>query len=331
MKRALITGITGQDGWYLSRLLLAKGYEVHGMTRRSNEGLQTVVQTLDDVVTLPNHVTLHTGDLAEKASLLQIMSRVQPDEVYNLGGQSQVRVSFEQPEYTADVVATGTLRLLEAIRECRKSSSVPTKYFQAGSSEMFGTAPSPQNEATPFRPRSPYAVAKCAAHWYTVSYREAYGLFTCNGILFNHESPQRGENFVTRKITRAVGRIKVGSQNRLVLGNIDARRDWGFAGDYVEAMWRMLQQNEPDDYVLASGHSYTVKEFLQAAFATVDLDWEQFVDIDARYLRPNDANDVRGDASKAREQMGWTAQTGFHDIVKMMVACDLQLAATERE
>jgi len=255
---------------------------------------------------------------------------VQPDEVYNLGAQSHVKVSFEIPEYTADVVALGTLRLLEALRDHIAHGGKPARYYQAGSSEMFGAAPPPQSERTPFYPRSPYAVSKVAAHWYAVNYREAYGLFICNGILFNHESPRRGETFVTRKVTRAVGRIKEGLQQKLFLGNLEARRDWGFAGDFVESMWLMLQQEKPDDYVIATGQAHSVRELVEVAFAEAGLDWKRHVEIDARYLRPTEVDALQGDASKARERLNWHPRIGFRELVGMMVACDIELAKQER-
>jgi len=274
-------------------------------------------------------LTLHYGDLADSTSLRRILEAVQPDEVYNLAAQSHVKVSFEQAEYTGDVVATGTLRLLESLRDVVARTGKPIRYYQAGSSEMFGAAAPPQSETTPFYPRSPYAVAKVAAYWYTVNYREAYGLFACNGILFNHESERRGETFVTRKITRAVGRIKYGLQKKLYLGNLDAKRDWGFAGDYVEAMWLMLQQEAPDDYVIATGEAHSVREFLEAAFARVGLDWRDYVEIDPRYFRPTEVDHLLGDASKARQRLGWRPRVSFSELVARMVDHDLELARRE--
>jgi GDPmannose 4,6-dehydratase len=331
MKKALVTGITGQDGSYLARLLIEKGYEVHGIVRRSstfNTG------RLDDIYRDPHEtgsrLFLHYGDLTDGTGLRRILERTQPMEVYNLGAQSHVRVSFDQPEYTSDTVATGTLRLLEAVRDFSVNSSRQIRFYQAGSSEMFGNSPPPQNEKTPFYPRSPYAASKVAAHWYAVNYREAYGLFICNGILFNHESPKRGETFVTRKITRAAGRIKYGLQTKLYLGNLEARRDWGFAGDHVEATWRMLQQAGPDDYVIATGKSYSVKQFLEAAFEYAQLDWRNYVEVDPRYLRPTEVQILEGDASKARAKLGWSPRVGFHELVRMMVDHDMQLARGER-
>ncbi len=329
-KVALITGITGQDGSYLTELLIAKGYHVHGIVRRSSS---FSTGRIDHLYRDPHdplrQLTLHYGDLADSTSLRRILEAVQPDEIYNLAAQSHVKVSFEQAEYTGDVVATGTLRLLESIRDVVARTGKPIRYYQAGSSEMFGAAPPPQSETTPFYPRSPYAVAKVAAYWYTVNYREAYGLFACNGILFNHESERRGETFVTRKITRAVGRIKYGLQKKLYLGNLDAKRDWGFAGDYVEAMWRMLQQADPDDYVIATGEAHSVREFLEAAFARVELDWRDYVEIDPRYFRPTEVDHLLGDASKARQHLGWQPQVSFPALVARMVDHDLELARRE--
>ncbi len=329
-KVALITGITGQDGSYLTELLIAKGYHVHGIVRRSSS---FSTGRIDHLYRDPHdplrQLTLHYGDLADSTSLRRILEAVQPDEIYNLAAQSHVKVSFEQAEYTGDVVATGTLRLLESIRDVVARTGKPIRYYQAGSSEMFGAAPPPQSETTPFYPRSPYAVAKVAAYWYTVNYREAYGLFACNGILFNHESERRGETFVTRKITRAVGRIKYGLQKKLYLGNLDAKRDWGFAGDYVEAMWLMLQQADPDDYVIATGEAHSVREFLEAAFARVELDWRDYVEIDPRYFRPTEVDHLLGDASKARQHLGWQPQVSFPALVARMVDHDLELARRE--
>ncbi|MCS7315169.1 MAG: GDP-mannose 4,6-dehydratase [Bryobacterales bacterium] len=330
-RKALITGITGQDGSYLTRLLLGKGYEVHGIIRRSSS---FNTHRLEDLYQDPHQpetrLFLHYGDLADGTGLRRILERVQPEEIYNLGAQSHVRVSFDQPEYTADVVALGTLRLLEAVRDYTQRAGRQVRFYQAGSSEMFGAAPPPQNERTPFYPRSPYAASKVAAHWFAVNYREAYGLFIVNGILFNHESPARGETFVTRKITRAVGRIVHGLQKKLYLGNLDARRDWGYAGDYVEAMWLMLQQEEPDDYVIATGESHSVREFLELAFGYVNLDWRDWVEQDPRYLRPTEVHDLCGDSSKARERLGWRPKVGFRELVFMMVEHDLELARQEK-
>ncbi|GBD02326.1 GDP-mannose 4,6-dehydratase [bacterium HR18] len=331
MKKALITGITGQDGSYLTEFLLERGYEVHGIIRRTSTfNTDRIDHLYRDPHDLEARLFLHYGDLSDGTGLRHILERVQPDEIYNLGAQSHVKVSFEQPEYTADIVATGTLRLLEAMRDFVRHSGKTVRFYQAGSSEMFGAAPPPQNEKTPFYPRSPYAAAKVAAYWYAVNYREAYGLFICNGILFNHESPRRGETFVTRKITRAAGRIKMGLQDKLYLGNLEARRDWGFAGDYVEAMWLMLQQDEPDDYVIATGESHSVREFLELAFGMLDLDWRKYVEIDPRYFRPTEVDHLLGDASKAREKLGWRPRVCFEELVRMMVEHDLELARQER-
>jgi GDPmannose 4,6-dehydratase len=331
MRKALITGITGQDGSYLTELLLDKGYEVHGIIRRSSSfNTDRIDHLYRDPHVSGNRMFLHYGDLTDGSSLRRILERVRPDEVYNLGAQSHVKVSFEQPEYTADVDATGTLRLLETLRDYVGDRPRSVRYYQAGSSEMFGAAPPPQRESTRFYPRSPYAVSKVAAHWYAVNYREAYGMFITNGILFNHESPRRGETFVTRKITRAVGRIKLGLQDKLYLGNLDARRDWGYAGDFVEAMWLMLQQPEPDDFVVATGETHSVREFLEDAFGQVELDWRRFVEIDRRYFRPTEVDHLLGDATKAREKLGWTARVTFKELTRMMVEHDLELARQER-
>jgi GDPmannose 4,6-dehydratase len=329
-KRALITGITGQDGSYLAELLLAKGYEVHGVIRRAST---FNTDRIDHLYADPHEspaLQLHYGDLSEGRVFRQILERYEPQEVYNLGAQSHVRVSFDQPEYTADVVGLGTLRLLESVREYSSRSSGRVKVYQAGSSEMYGAAPPPQDEETPFHPRSPYAVSKVAAHWFARNYREAYGLFIANGILFNHESPRRGETFVTRKITRAIGRIKEGLQQKVYLGNLDARRDWGFAGDYVEAMWLMLQQDAPDDYVVATGESHSVREFLERAFDYAGLDWQKHVEIDPRYFRPSEVDHLQGDASKALLRLGWTPKVSFTELVHMMVDQDRDLARRER-
>jgi len=330
-RRALITGITGQDGSYLAELLLAKGYEVHGVIRRSSS---FNTSRIDDIYQDPHaegvRLTLHYGDLNDASSLNHILRRVQPDEIYNLGAQSHVRVSFDVPEYTAEITGLGTVRLLEAIRE----SGIRPRFYQASSSELFGSSSAPQSESTPFHPRSPYAAAKAYAYWIVVNYREAYGLYACNGILFNHESPRRGETFVSRKITRAAARIKLGLQERLYLGNLDARRDWGFAGDYVEAMWLMLQQETADDFVIATGESHTVREFLDIAFGHVGLDWARHVEIDPRYFRPAEVDELRGDMSKARRQLGWQPRVRFPALVTMMVDADLadiqQTAAPHR-
>jgi GDPmannose 4,6-dehydratase len=330
-KTALITGITGQDGSYLAGFLLEKGYKVHGILRRAST---FNTSRLDYLYRDPHdpaaQLFLHYGDMTDTCSLSRILQAVKPDEVYNLSAQSHVRVSFEQPEYTSDVVATGTLRLLEAIRDYANRTDRHVRVYQAGSSEMFGAAKPVQSEKTPFYPRSPYAAAKVAAHWYCVNYREAYGLFICNGILFNHESPQRGETFVTRKITRALGRIKLGLQENLYLGNLESLRDWGFAGDYVEAMWLMLQQNEPDDFVIATGESYSVRHFLEEAAAVCEVDWKMHVQLDPRYLRPTEVDHLQGDATKARKALGWRPTVSFRELVRMMVEHDLELARQER-
>jgi GDPmannose 4,6-dehydratase len=331
LKKAMITGITGQDGSYLTELLLGKGYEVHGIIRRSSN---FNTQRLDHIYKDPHvssaRLKLHYGDLTDATALRKWIDQIKPDEVFNLAAQSHVGVSFENPEYTADVVATGALRLLEAVRIHIEHTGRQVRYYQAGSSEMFGATPPPQDEHTLFHPRSPYAVSKVAAHWYTVNYREAYGMFACNGILFNHESPRRGENFVTRKITRAVGRIKIGLQKKLFLGNLKASRDWGFAGDYVEAMWLMLQQEKPDDYVVATEESHTVEEFLEEAFGFVGLDWKEYVEIDPRYFRPSEVDNLRGSAEKARKVLGWKPKVGFKQLVAMMVSGDLERANREK-
>jgi GDPmannose 4,6-dehydratase len=331
MKRALITGITGQDGSYLTELLLGKGYEVHGIIRRASTfNTGRIDHVFRDPHDADTRLFLHYGDLSDGTGLRRVLERVRPDEVYNLGAQSHVKVSFEAPTYTADVDAVGTLRLLEALRDHVKVVGRDVRIYQAGSSEMFGAAPPPQSEKTAFYPRSPYGVSKVAAHWYGVNYREAYGMFIANGILFNHESPRRGETFVTRKITRALGRIRLGLQERLYLGNLDARRDWGFAGDYVDAMWRMLQQDRPDDYVVATGEAHSVREFFEAACAHVGLDPAGLVELDERYLRPTEVHDLRGDASKAREVLGWTPTVGFAALVRMMADHDLEAARREK-
>jgi GDPmannose 4,6-dehydratase len=331
MPRALITGITGQDGSYLTELLLSKGYEVHGIIRRSSS-FNTA--RLEHLYTDPHEskvqLVLHYGDLADGGTLRRIIHSIAPDELYHLGAQSHVRVSFDEPEYTADVVGLGTLRVLEAVRDYEQTKGRQIRVYQAGSSEMFGAAPAPQDENTPFYPRSPYAVSKVAAHWFAINYREAYRLFVSNGILFNHESPRRGETFVTRKVTRAVGRIKAGLQDKVFLGNLDARRDWGFAGDYVDAMWRILQAPQPGDFVIATGETHTVREFVQKAFGCAGLDWEQYVAYDPRYDRPTEVDVLLGDPSKARDQLGWQPKVGFDELVRMMVENDIVLAENER-
>jgi GDPmannose 4,6-dehydratase len=333
-KRALICGITGQDGSYLAELLLSKGYEVHGIIRRTStfntDRLDHIYVDPHDAGTQAASLRLHYGDLANAARLRHLIQQIQPDEVYNLGAQSHVRVSFDQAEYTADIVATGTLRLLEAFRDYALETGREPRFYQAGSSEMFGASAPPQSETTPFYPRSPYAVSKVAAHWYAVNQREAYRLFICNGILFNHESPRRGETFVTRKITRALARIKLGLQEKLYLGNLDARRDWGHAADYVRAMWLMLQQPSPDDYVVATGESHSVREFLDLACQYAGLRWDSFVEPDPRYFRPTEVDALEGDASKARRLLGWKPEISFEDLVKEMVEHDLELARQEQ-
>jgi GDPmannose 4,6-dehydratase len=330
-KRALITGVTGQDGSYLTEFLLGKGYEVHGMVRRASLfNTDRVDHLYHDPHVTGASLTLHYGDLTDGTALRRVIEKIEPDEIYNLGAQSHVKVSFEVPEYTGDVVALGTLRLLEALRDHAAKGKRAPRYYQAGSSEMFGATKPPQNETTAFYPRSPYAASKVAAHWYAVNYREAYGLFICNGILFNHESPRRGETFVTRKVTRAATRIKEGLQDKLFLGNLDARRDWGFAGDYVEAMWAMLQQDAPDDYVIATGEAHSVREMVELTFAELGLDWKKHVEIDPRYLRPTEVDFLQGDPSKARDKLGWTARTSFKALIQAMIANDLDLARQER-
>jgi GDPmannose 4,6-dehydratase len=324
MTKALITGITGQDGSYLAELLLGKGYEVHGLVRRASTFNRGRIDHLALDPALAARFALHYGDLADGSSLRRVVEAVLPDEVYNLAAQSHVRVSFDQPEYTADIVATGTLRLLEAVREHVERTGRRVRFYQAGSSEMFGAAPPPQSERTPFHPRSPYAVSKVAAHWHAINHREAWGMFVANGILFNHESPRRGESFVTRKISLAVARIAAGRQQTLALGNLEARRDWGFAGDYVDAMWRMLQHERPDDYVVATGESHSVREFVEAAFSHVNLDWERYVRLDERYLRPSEVDHLCGDATRARTQLGWAPTVSFPELVRMMVDADLK-------
>ncbi len=331
MKKALITGVTGQDGSYLSEFLLRKGYEVHGIVRRAstfNTGRLEAIYADPHERARPFY--LHYGDVTDGTGLRRILEKVQPEEVYNLAAQSHVRVSFEQPEYTADTVATGTLRVLEAMRDYAGDQPRQVRFYQAGSSEMFGAAPPPQSEATPFYPRSPYAVSKVAAHWFAVNYREAYGLFIVNGILFNNESPRRGETFVTRKITRGLTRIKLGLQEKLYLGNLEARRDWGFAGDYVEAMWQMLQQNEPDDYVVATGENHSVRELLDLAGNILELDWSRHVESDPRYCRPTEVPCLLGDARKARQRLGWQPRVDFPGLIRMMIEHDLELARQEQ-
>jgi len=331
IKRALITGVTGQDGSYLCEFLLSKGYEVHGVVRRASTfNTERIEHLYRDPHEAGVRLFLHMGDLSDGTGLRRILERVRPDEVYNLAAQSHVRVSFDQPEYTADAVATGTLRLLEALRDYGAISKTSARFYQASSSEMYGAAAPPQSESTPFHPRSPYAVSKVAAHWYAINYREAYGMFVCSGILFNHESPRRGETFVSRKVTRAAGRIKLGLQQKLYLGNLDAKRDWGFAGDYVEAMWKILQAPRADDYVVATGEAHSVRDLLDVAFSHVKLDWKKHVEVDPRYFRPAEVDHLCGDAAKARSELGWEPRVRFADLVRMMVDHDLELAAQEK-
>jgi GDPmannose 4,6-dehydratase len=330
MKTALITGITGQDGSYLAEFLLGRpDYAVHGLVRRSSSLNR---QRIDPIFVRDGSTRerfhLHYADLADASSLSTLIDRLRPDEVYDLGAQSHVRVSFDQPLYTADVVGLGTLRLLEAVRHL--STTKPVKFYQASSSEMFGSAPPPQGLDTPFHPRSPYACAKLYAHWQTVNYREAYGLFACSGILFNHESPRRGESFVTRKITLGATRIKEGLQKKLVMGNLDAKRDWGFAGDYVRAMWMMLQQETPDDYVVAMGETHSVREFLELTFSMLGLDYHEYVEFDPKYTRPSEVDVLLGDPGKTNRVLGWKPEVDFDGLVKMMVEHDLELAKREK-
>jgi GDPmannose 4,6-dehydratase len=327
-QKALVTGITGQDGSYLAELLLSKGYEVHGLIRRAS----TFNTSRIDHLYLDPHEPrtrffLHYGDLSDSGQLSHLIYNIQPDEIYHLAAQSHVRVSFDMPEYTGDTTGLGTTRLLEALRR----SGITAKFYQASSSELFGSSPPPQHEETPMRPQSPYAAAKLYAYWMVRNYREAYGLFAVNGILFNHESPRRGETFVTRKITRALARIKLGLQKKLYLGNLEARRDWGYAPDYVEAMWLMLQQEKPADLVIATGESHAVKEFLEEAFSYQDLDWRDYVEIDPRYFRPTEVDFLLGDPTKARERLGWQPRVTFKELVRIMVDADLQALLDMRQ
>jgi GDPmannose 4,6-dehydratase len=320
MKKAFITGVTGQDGSYLAEFLLSKGYEVHGTVRRNSTVQRTRVDHIHANPEYSNRFFLHYGDLADSTSLIKLLYNLKPDEVYNLAAQSHVKVSFDVPEYTADVTGSGTVRILEAIREL----GLKTKFYQASSSEMFGKVQAiPQTETTPFYPRSPYGCAKLYSHWITVNYRESYNLFACSGILFNHESPRRGETFVTRKITLAVARIKKGLQDKLILGNLDAKRDWGYAKEYVEAMWAMLQHDTPDDYVIATNETHTVREFLAVAFSHAGLDWKDYVETDAKYERPAEVDLLIGDPAKAKRVLGWEPKTKFEDLVKIMVDADI--------
>jgi GDPmannose 4,6-dehydratase len=328
---ALITGITGQDGSYLCELLLNKGYEVHAIIRRSSSFNTGRIEHLYVDPHMPDaRLFLHYGDLSDATNLRRLVEKVKPDEVYNLGAQSHVKVSFDEPEYTVDVDALGALRLLEAIRDYRDRTGHDVRFYQASSSEMFGAAPPPQSEATPFHPRSPYACAKVYAYWQTVNYRESYNLFACNGILFNHESERRGETFVTRKITRTAARIKIGLEKKLYLGNLEAKRDWGFAGDYVDAMWMMMQADKPDDYVVATGEAYSVRQFVDKTFALLGLDPERHVEIDPRYFRPAEVDFLQGDSTKIRKALGWAPKVSFDDLVKRMVEHDLKLAEREK-
>jgi len=327
-KTALITGITGQDGSYLAELLLGKGYEVHGVVRRSstmNRGRIDHLQHSNPSHPEGSKFVLHYGDMTDSGGLNRLVKTVKPDEIYNLAAQSHVAISFDQPEYTGDADGLGTTRLLEAIR----TMGLPTRFYQASTSEMFGLSPAPQSETTPFHPRSPYAVAKLYAHWMTVNYREAHNLFACSGILFNHESPRRGENFVTRKVTRGIGQILAGKADKLRLGNMDAKRDWGHARDYVEAMWLMLQQDTADDYVIATGEMRSVRDFVAAAFAMVGLDWQKYVVVDEAYMRPADVHELRGDASKAMKVLGWKPKTTFEELVHEMLEHDLDVEGVD--
>ncbi len=326
-KRALITGITGQDGSYLSELLLEQGYEVHGIIRRTSTfNTDRIDHMYEDPHKEGVKLLLHYGDLTDGTTLRRILEEIQPVEIYNLGAQSHVRVSFDSPEYTVDSVGMGTLRLLEAIRDYQRRTGIEVRFYQAGSSEMFGLVQEvPQKETTPFYPRSPYACAKVYAHWQTVNYRESYNMFASNGILFNHESPRRGETFVTRKITRAVARIVAGKQNKLYMGNLDAKRDWGYAKDYVKAMWLMLQQDKPDDYVIATGETHSIREFLDLAFGYVNLDWHNYVEFDERYLRPAEVELLIGDPTKAQQKLGWKPSVTFEQLVALMVEADLKV------
>jgi GDPmannose 4,6-dehydratase len=326
-KRALITGITGQDGSYLTELLLGYGYEVHGIIRRTSTfNTDRIDHVYQDPHLEDTRLFLHYGDLADGTTLRRILEAVQPHEIFNLGAQSHVRVSFDAPEYTVDTVGLGTLRLLEALRDYQQRTGNQVRFYQAGSSEMYGLVQQvPQSESTPFYPRSPYACAKVYAHWQTVNYRESYDLFACNGILFNHESPRRGETFVTRKITQAIARIVAGQQKKLYLGNLDAKRDWGYAKDYVKAMWLMLQQDQPDDYVVATGETHSVREFLEMSFSYVNLNWQDYVDFDQRYLRPAEVELLIGDPAKVKQKLGWEPSVTFEQLVALMVDADLKM------
>jgi GDPmannose 4,6-dehydratase len=329
MKKALITGITGQDGSYLAELLLSKGYEVHGIVRRASTfNTERIDHLYQDPHVNGVKLFLHYGDIADSTNLVKLLYRIQPEEIYHLAAQSHVRVSFDIPEYTADVTGTATVRILEALRE----TGVKARFYQASSSEMFGKVQEvPQRETTPFYPRSPYGASKVYAYWITVNYRESYGMHASNGILFNHESPRRGETFVTRKVTRAVARIKTGLEDRLYLGNLDAQRDWGYAKEYVVAIWMMLQQDEPDDYVIATGETHSVRELVQEAFSYAGLDWQKFVEIDTRYHRPAEVDLLLGDPSKAKANLGWQATVSFKDLVRIMVDADMEKASKEAD
>ena len=327
MKKAFLTGITGQDGSYLAEFLLNKGYEVHGLIRRSSSfNTERIDHLYHDFHTPDTRLFLHYGDLSVSGQLMDLLHSIQPDEIYHLGAQSHVRVSFDMPEYTGDVTGLGTLRILEAIRK----TGIKTKFYQASSSEMFGAASPPQSEKTIFQPRSPYAAAKVYAYYIVQNYRDAYGIFATNGILFNHESPRRGETFVTRKITRAATQIKLGLKNKLYLGNLEAKRDWGFAGDFVEAMWLMLQQDKPDDFVIATGETHSVREFTEKVFSRLDLDYNKYVSVDPRYFRPTEVDVLLGDASKAKKALGWKPKVTFDALIDMMIATDMELAKKEK-
>ncbi len=327
MKKAFITGITGQDGSYLAEFLLGKGYEIHGLIRRASTfNTDRIDHLYRDFHDPDARIYLYYGDLSVSGQLTDLLHAIQPDEVYHLGAQSHVRVSFDMPEYTGDVTGLGTLRILEAIRK----TGINARFYQASSSEMFGAAPPPQSEATPFQPRSPYAAAKVYSYYMVKNYREAYNLYACNGILFNHESPRRGETFVTRKVTRAATQIKLGLRDKLYLGNLEAKRDWGFAGDYVEAMWLMLQQDKADDYVIATGETHSVREFVEQVFRKLGLDYHQYVTIDSKYFRPTEVDVLLGDASKANSQLGWKPRVGFDHLIDMMIDADMELARKEK-
>jgi GDPmannose 4,6-dehydratase len=327
MKKAFLTGITGQDGSYLAEFLLNKGYEVHGLIRRSSSfNTERIDHLYRDFHDTDTRLFLHYGDLSVSGQLMDLLHSIQPDEIYHLGAQSHVRVSFDMPEYTGDITGLGTLRILEAIRK----TGIKTKFYQASSSEMFGAAPPPQSEETIFQPRSPYAAAKVYAYYIAQNYRDAYGIFATNGVLFNHESPRRGETFVTRKITRAATQIKLGLKNKLFLGNLEAKRDWGFAGDFVEAMWLMLQQDKPDDFVIATGETHSVREFTEKVFSRLDLDYNKYISIDPRYFRPTEVDVLLGDASKAKKALGWKPKVTFDALIDMMIATDMELAKKEK-